>query len=131
VQISNLFITNATISPDGKSLVCRYRDENPNSPAKLIILPIEGGAPSKTFDLLPTVLGSPEWSADGKSLVVADNRTGTTNLWSFSLEDGQMKQLTDFKPDEIFNRKLSFDGKLMAISRGLVTSDVILISDFR
>lgn len=131
VQLSNLFITNGRLSPDGKFIVCRYREENPNSPAKLIILPIEGGTPIKTFDLLPTTVGSPEWSGDGKSIIVVDNRTGTNNLWSLPLDGGPMKQLTDFKPDEIFNRELSFDGKLMAISRGLVTSDVILISDFR
>jgi eukaryotic-like serine/threonine-protein kinase len=131
VQISNLFITNGSISPDGKFLACRYRDENPNLPARLIILPIEGGTPTKTFDLPPTVIGSPEWTADGKSLTVADTRTGTNNLWSFSLEGGQMKQLTDFKPDGFFNREASPDKKLMAISRGAVTGDVILISDFR
>ena len=131
VQISNLFITTAAISPDGKFLACRYREENPNVPPKLIILPIEGGTPTKTFDLPPTVIGAPEWSADGKSLSVADTRTGTNNLWSFSLENGQMKQLTDFKPDGFFNRETSPDRKMMAISRGTVTSDVILISDFR
>lgn len=131
VQISNLFISTARISPDGKFLVCRYRDENPTSPAKIIILPIEGGAPTKTFGLLPTTVGTPEWSSDGRSLIVVDNRTGTSNLWNFPLDGGPMKQLTDFKPDEVFNRELSFDGKVMAIARGHVTSDVILISDFR
>lgn len=131
VQISNLFITNASISPDGKSLACRYREENPNVPAKLIILPIEGGPPTKTFDLPATVGGTPEWSADGKSLTVGDSRTGSVNLWSFSLENGQMKQLTDFKPDGFFSREISPDKKSMAIARGNITSDVILISDFR
>jgi hypothetical protein len=42
-----------------------------------------------------------------------------------------MKQLTDFKPDTLFNSDLSKDGKFLAMSRGLMTSDVILISDFR
>jgi tricorn protease-like protein len=60
-----------------------------------------------------------------------DSRTGTPNLWAVPLDGSPMKQLTDFKPDGIFNRQLSFDGKSMAMSRGLITSDVILISDFR
>jgi TolB protein len=133
VQISNLFINTGSISPDGKLIACHYRDENPNSPEKLILLPIEGGAPVKTLDLLPTTGGAPEWSPDGKSLIVADNRTGTSNLWSLPLDGGPMKQLTDYKPDYIFtfDRQWSGDGKLMAMSRGTVTSDVILISDFR
>jgi Tol biopolymer transport system component len=130
-QISNLFINSARISPDGKSIACRYTDENPNLPVRLIIIPIDGGAPSKSFDLLPTTAGSPEWAADGKSINFYDSRTGTTNLWSLPLDGSPMKQLTDFKPDELFNRALSFDGKWMALGRGTMTSDVILISDFR
>ena len=133
VQISNLFITAGSISPDGKLIACRYREENPNSPMKLLLLPIEGGAPVKSIDLLPTTGGALQWSPDGKSLLVADNRTGTSNLWSLPLDGGPMKQITDFKPDYIFafDRQWSGDGKLMAMSRGTVTSDVILISDFR
>jgi serine/threonine protein kinase/Tol biopolymer transport system component len=131
VQISNLFISTARVSPDGKSLACRYRDENPNLPARLIILAIEGGASTKSFDFLPTTLESPEWSPDGKSVTVVDSRTGTPNLWSFPLDGSPMKQLTDFKPDGVSNRQLSFDRKWMAMARGLITSDVVLISDFR
>jgi serine/threonine protein kinase/sugar lactone lactonase YvrE len=133
VQISNLFINTGSISPDGKLVACRYREENPNSPAKLILLPIEGGAPVKTLDLLPTTGGAPQWSPDGKSLIVTDDRTGTSNLWSLPLDGGPMKQLTDYKPDYIFtfDRQLSGDSKFVVMSRGTVTSDVILISDFR
>jgi Tol biopolymer transport system component len=81
--------------------------------------------------LLPTTNGSPGWSADGKSVTISDSRTGTTNLWSFPLDGSPMKQLSDFKPDEFINRELSFDRKSMVIARGRITSDVVLISDFR
>jgi eukaryotic-like serine/threonine-protein kinase len=131
VQISDLFITDASISPDGKSIACRYRDQNPSMPARLIILPIEGGTPSKTFDLLPTTIGTPEWAPDGKSVTMYDWRTGSRNIWSFPLDGSPMKQLTDFKSDEVWNRELSFDGKWIAMTLGHSTSDVILISDFR
>jgi Tol biopolymer transport system component len=130
-QISNLFISQARVSPDGKTLVCRQTDENPNSPARLILMPLEGGTPTRSFDLPVTVFGAPEWAPDGKSVYVVDSRTGTPNLWSVPLDGSPMKQLTDFKPDGVFGRQLSFDGKFMAISRGLVTGDVVLISDFR
>jgi serine/threonine protein kinase len=132
VQISNLFIVSAAIAPDGKSLVCLNQDENRSQPHHLIVMPIEGGAPTKSFDLLPTTTaGTPEFAPDGKSVTVYDSRTGAQNLWSFSLDGSPMKQLTDFKPDSLFYRQLSFDGKWMAMSRGVTTSDVILISDFR
>jgi Tol biopolymer transport system component len=134
VQISNLFISGASISPDGKWMACRYRNEDPNSPAKVIILPVEGGTPTKSIDLPDTIASySPGWFPDGKSLVVRDDRSGTTNLWSLPLDGGPMKQLTDFKPDYLFSFdwQLSGGGKLAAMSRGTITSDVILISDFR
>jgi len=129
VQISDLFITNAAISPDGKSLACW--DEKPNSPRRLIILPLEGGAPTKTFDMPPTAGGHPEWAPDGKSITIYDGRSGTSNLWLLPLDGGAMKQLTDFNPDGLFARSTSPDGKFMALARGTITSDVILISDFR
>lgn len=132
VQISDLFITpNGSVSADGKFIACWYRDEKPNSPDRLIILPVAGGAPTRTFDLPPTALGRPVWSPDGKAIVVYDRRTGTLNLWSQPLDGGPVKQLTDFKPDGVFARDVSRDGKTMALSRGTITSDVILISDFR
>jgi serine/threonine protein kinase/Tol biopolymer transport system component len=131
VQISNLFITSGSLSPDGTLVACWYRDEKPNSPARLMILPITGGEPIRTFEMPPTASGYPTWSPDGKSIIVYDQRTGTPNLWSQPLDGGPMKQLTDFKPDGLFARDLSPDGKSMALSRGTVTSDVILISDFR
>ena len=131
VQISNLFIPRASLSPDGKFLVCWYRDENPNSPNRLIVLPIAGGSPTRTFDMPPTASGYPKWSPDGKTITIYDSRTGTSNLWGQPLDGGPMKQLTDFKPDGVFARDLSRDGKSMVMSRGTITSDVILISDFR
>ena len=130
VQISDLLISNGVISPDGKWIACLVRDEKAG-PRRLVVLPFEGGAPTKSFDLPPTTQGHPLWSSDGKSLTVYDERTGTSNLWSLSLDTGQMKQLTDFKPDVLFARAWSRDGKLAALARGAVTSDVILITDFR
>jgi serine/threonine protein kinase/Tol biopolymer transport system component len=131
VQLSDLFITNGAISPDGKSIVCWYQDEKPNSPKRLIILPIEGGAPTKTLDMPRTASGYPEWTADGKAITIYDSRSGTSNLWLQPLDGGPMKQLTDFKPDGLFARRTSPDGKSIALARGTITSDVILISDFR
>jgi eukaryotic-like serine/threonine-protein kinase len=130
VQITDMFITSAGISPDGKLLACWMTDEKQNI-KRLILLPIEGGNPIKTFDLPTTTGGQPQWSADGKALILDDSRSGTTNLWSLPLDGSPMKQLTDLKPDTIFETELSRDQKSAALARGIITSDVILISDFR
>jgi Tol biopolymer transport system component len=65
--------------------------------------------------------------------VVAYVRTrgGASNIWSQSLDGSPPKQLTDFKSDRIFNSAWSRDGKQVALSRGAMNSDVVLISNFR
>lgn len=53
------------------------------------------------------------------------------NIWSQSLDGGAPKQLTDFKTDRIFAFDLSRDGKQLVLTRGAISNDVVLISDFR
>ena len=56
---------------------------------------------------------------------------GVSNLWAQPIDGGAPKQLTDFKNDLIFAFDFSRDGKQLALSRGTLTSDVILISNFK
>jgi hypothetical protein len=60
-----------------------------------------------------------------------DTINGVSNIWLLPLDGRPPKQLTDFKTDEIFWFEFSRDGKQLAVSRGVQTSDVILIRDFR
>jgi len=45
------------------------------------------------------------------------------------LDGGPSKQLTNFKPDLLFPFAWSRDGRQLALARGSVTKDVILISN--
>ena len=130
-QISDKFIPSAGISPDGKFLACFYVDKKPNMPRKLIVLPFEGGEPTKTFEVPPTAGGTPKWTQDGKAITYYDSRNGMANLWSQPLDGGPAKPLTDFTTEELFARSVSPDGRSIALTRGTTTSDVILISGFR
>ena len=53
------------------------------------------------------------------------------NIWERKLTGGPAKQLTDFNSGQIFDFYWSADGKQLALTRGKVRSDVILISNFR
>jgi hypothetical protein len=46
-------------------------------------------------------------------------------------KEGARGQLTDFKTDRILSFDWSRDGKWLACSRGVVNSDVVLISNLR
>ncbi len=54
-----------------------------------------------------------------------------SNIWSLPLDGTPAKQLTNFRSDQIFFHAWSRDGKQLALARGSVTSDAVLISNFR
>ncbi len=70
-------------------------------------------------------------SAARRALNYIDTINGVSNIWLMPLDGGPPKQLTDFKTDQIFWFDFSPDGKQLTVSRGVQTSDVILIRDFR
>src|SRR5437016_1831767 len=129
VQLNDKYSTHPTVSPDSKLVAYRYRDEN--SPWRIAVTPLAGGEPLRTFDL-PATFGVPlRWTPDGRALAYSDTRDGGSNIVAQPLNGGVVKQLTDFKADRIFWFDFARDGKQLALSRGTVTSDVILIRDFR
>jgi Tol biopolymer transport system component len=82
----------------------------------------------KTIDIPPTnnIL---DWSADGRAVLYVDTRGRVSNIWSQPIDGGPPKQLTNFKSELIFVFDFSRDGKQLAVSRGSVSNDVVLITD--
>jgi hypothetical protein len=116
-------------------VACFYREDHPDAPwTKVAIIPFAGGDPIKVLDLpRPSFTRDPglRWTPDGRALTYIDTINGVSIIWSLPLDGGPPKQLTDFKTDQIFWFDFSRDGKQLAVSRGIQTSDVILIRDFR
>jgi eukaryotic-like serine/threonine-protein kinase len=122
----------AEISPDGKLIAFWYNDQQQNSSWKLKVIQFEGGATVNVFDVPPTVQvnwDSPmHWSPDGRYLTYVDHRGGFDNIWGQPIEGGEPKQLTNFEDSLILSFDWMKDGSLVA-SRGVITSDVVLIND--
>jgi hypothetical protein len=132
VQLRDKETLSFAISPDGKWIACTGSDD-PNQPMKLIVLPIQGGLPSKTFGAPPGLgLGALDWAPDGRSLTFSARQKGVSKVWTQPLAGGPPKQLTDFETDRIFSLAWSPDGKRLAFVRypGSTTSDAVLISSF-
>ena len=121
------------VSADGKLFASGYHDDDPNTPWKLAIYPIEGGAPIKLFEIAATVKFQTglSWMPDGRSLIYVDTRNGVSNLWSQRVDGGKPKQITNFTSDLIFRFALSTDGRQLVLARGAETRDVVLIKDFK
>ena len=58
-------------------------------------------------------------------------RNGVSNVWEQKLTGGPPKQITHFQSGQIFDFHWSRDGKQLALTRGSISNDVILISNFR
>ncbi len=126
VQINDRLSVKPAISPDGKWIAFHTSGDQPGSGAKLAIVPFEGSEPPK---LLAVPVAQYRWSADSKAILYLDDKEGVSNIWSQAVDGGAPRQLTKFTADQIFSFDWSRDGKMMACSRGVVTTDVVLIKD--
>ncbi|MCX6617049.1 MAG: hypothetical protein NTZ98_13250 [Acidobacteria bacterium] len=114
------------VSPDGK-LVAFQAIPDMQKPPQTAIVSIEGGPPIKMLPISVPV----EWPPDGKALSYVETTKGVGNIWSQPLDGGKPAQLTHFDSDRIFNHRWSRDGKRLALARGRIVSDVVLLSNFK
>jgi len=118
------------VSPDGTMVAFKsISGTGANQRSLWIVVPSSGGAPLYTLNADPRPSRRMRFTPDGKSLSYAVNEHGIGNLWAMPLAGGEPKQLTDFKSDQIFDYAWSRDGKHLALSRGQVSQDVVMLTD--
>ena len=130
------------LSPDGRRIACSWFDRAAPAPAwRLAVLPVSGGEPpvsgGEPLEVLPlshqtvnTVSGL-SWTPDGRAVVYADTPHGVSNVWRQPLGGGAPRQLTRFDSGQIFSLALSRDGRRVAVARGAVAGDVVLVGGLR
>jgi Tol biopolymer transport system component len=123
-----------TVSPDGK-LIAFYRGMTGTmAHRQLSIMPFEGGEIVKAFNMPKNTWevyagkAPVQWTPDGKAVSYVVHRDGVSNVWRQSIDGGDPVQVTEFTSGLIFNFAYSPDGKQLALSRGTVSRDVILIN---
>jgi hypothetical protein len=99
---------------------------------RIVVIPFEGGPPVKTFDPSPGAIDEwgLRWTPDGRTLTYIKSGLDAANVWGQPLAGGAPKALTDFKSEVIRAFDWSHDWQL-AVSRGVVNSDVVLITGFK
>ena len=111
------------LSPDGKLIayVLRETDMQANlARTSLWVVDTEGNPPMR-LDAHPKGLGSPTWSADGKSIYFMSKRSGSMQVWRMAFEGraaGALTQISDL-PVAVANMKLAPDGATLVVSAEL------------
>ena len=131
-QLTDFNAFNPKISPDGKYIACYLEDEQ-TQVIRIGIIPFEGGAPVKTFDVPQTIPRQFPlvWTPDGMGVTYFDRGTGDQNLWLQPIKGSAPKQLTRYKGSGVFYQAWTRDAKQIALIRGEQTNDALMITDFR
>ncbi|HEX8838138.1 MAG TPA: protein kinase [Candidatus Acidoferrum sp.] len=129
VQLSDLQMSNPSVSHAGDRILVRYYDEQASQWKAGIISATDPRIP-KPVDISLTSQGFPSLSPDDKSLIYGETHNSVTNLWKKPVAGGEGRQFTHFTTELIFNSVITPDGKLV-MSRGHIQSDAILIRNFR
>jgi Tol biopolymer transport system component len=132
VRLTEKFMCCPSISPDGKLVASYYLDEqHPEAPGMIAIVSSEQGEIVRVLNSAADYDLISGWTADGSAVMYILTRDGVSNIYSQPLDGSQPKQVTDFNSDRIFQFAWSPDGKNILFARGVETSDVVLISNFR
>jgi len=94
---------------------------------QLLIIPFEGGQPLKRIDLPAGDLSASriQWTRDGHALIYLSE----TAILKQTLAGGLPEKIGDLIENDVFDFGYSFDGKLLAATRGEWQQDVVLIND--
>ena len=90
------------------------------------IASIQGGPVLYSFERPPGG-GLSIWSPDGHAIDYWVTKGGVSDIWRQSLQGGPPKQLTHFPSGLINGFAWSTDGKSLAVARGTVIADIILL----
>lgn len=101
---------------------------------KLAVMDSATGRITRTFDIPTSIPDNSigwalRWTSDGKALTFPLNQGPTTNLWIQPVSGGKLRQITHF-PDSVVAYAWSPDGKRLAVTRAVSSSDVVLFSNF-
>lgn len=80
---------------------------------------------------IASIQQEPRWTADSKAVQHAVATKGVYDIWELKLEGGPPKRVTKFRSGRIFDFEWSPDGSYLALTRGSLTREVVMIRNFR
>jgi len=113
-------------SPDNQFIAGRYHRDSSSEGG--VLFPAQGGEPVRQFEIPHQEWQRIQWLSTREVSYVMDEN-GYSNIWSYNLDTGGKKQLTQFNSDRIYAYALSPDYKQVACMRGTNDSNVTMITE--
>lgn len=111
-------------SPDGQLIAVRY--DLKSGSRDVAILSSDDGEPLRNVSIPILEWQRVQW-LNNHTLSYIKNVDGEANIWSYDLNTGSTKQLTNFNRDQIFAYAWSPDYKMLACQLGTRMGNVIII----
>jgi eukaryotic-like serine/threonine-protein kinase len=132
VDLKNLAAVAMSFSPDGKLIAYNAFGPTGDTPNQITVIPSTGGEPIYRFPLRPDPsFERLHWTPNGAGLDYHLTNKGVGNIWRQPVPKGTPRQVTNFASGQIFSFDWSRDGKQLYVARGSVSSDIVLITNFR
>ncbi|HEV2718522.1 MAG TPA: protein kinase [Thermoanaerobaculia bacterium] len=126
-QLFDLPVDAMAFSPDGTRMAVFFDDRGT---LKVGVLSAAGGAATWSMPLdYRTTPGGLHWTPDGNALLTDDYALDRRNIWKITF-DGRTEKLTELEGEEAYMFDIAPDGKSLAVARGRLTRDAILINNF-
>jgi len=129
-QLTHQWAYGPRISPDGKLVAYSALGSQFAEPDVMVVVESVSGQQMYSWSVPPDSADF-RWAPDGQALDYVITRGAISNLWRQRLKGGPAEQITNFKSGRIFSFGWSRDGEQLLVVRGDISSDVILIKDFR
>jgi eukaryotic-like serine/threonine-protein kinase len=122
------------VSPDGKLLAAIATQIDPVTEADihaLALIDVAANTESsiRVFPSQPTITIPVEFTPDGKNVAYRVIDKGTDNVWMQPVDGSKGRPVTEFTTDHIRFFSWSPDGKTLAVVRGHLVSDVVLLRE--
>jgi DNA-binding winged helix-turn-helix (wHTH) protein/Tol biopolymer transport system component len=126
-------VSSPVFSPGGEKIAFAFaRTQTDKIRSGIAIISSIGNRVLQTFDVnlnFGTIYERPtvQWSADGRHLYFIKLEAGVSNVWKIDTTNGNALPVTTFEVGRIFNFAFSRDGARLALARGSVESDVVVL----